>query len=337
VRRDLTAPEPCVRVRVPAKVNLFLAVRGRRADGFHELVTVFQSVSLYDSLRVGFAGPPGRGHHPAARRRMRVLLSHDAGDAIPSGADNLAVKAARVLGEVANVIDLAVVDDRANTLASPDDKDVSTAPATVIELRKGIPVAGGMAGGSADAAGTLLALNELWACGLSREELRDIAARLGSDVPFCVVGGTALATGRGTHIAQVLCRGTYHWVVCQAAEPLSTAEVYRAWDRYCQPSEVEPDAVLQALRNSDAEALGAALTNDLEPAAFALRPELADHKRALREAGALGVVLSGSGPTLLALAEDEAEAKRIAGEVAGLFSAVSVARSPVGGPEVTPC
>lgn len=334
--RDLTAPDPCVRVRVPAKVNLFLAVRGRRDDGFHELVTVFQSVSLYDRLRVGFAGPPGQGHHPAARRRMRVRLSHDAGDAIPDGADNLAIKAARVLGEVANVIDHAIVDERAATLATPEN-EAPSAPATVIELSKGIPVAGGMAGGSADAAATLLALNELWACGLSREDLRDVAARLGSDVPFCVVGGTALATGRGTRIAQVLCRGTYHWVVCQAEQPLSTAEVYRAWDRHCAPSEVEPDAVLQALRSSDAEALGAALTNDLEPAAFALRPELRDHKQALRDAGALGVVLSGSGPTLLALAEDEAEAKRIAGEVAGLFRQVSVARSPVGGPEVASC
>jgi 4-diphosphocytidyl-2-C-methyl-D-erythritol kinase len=320
-------------VRVAAKINLFLAVRGRRPDGYHELVTVLQAVSLYDELRVGLVGPPGRGQHPAARRRMRVLLRHDGGPEVPAGGDNLAVKAARILGSSANVIDFAVVDGSAATLPAADEDHPPT-PSTILDLRKGIPVAGGMAGGSADAAAALVALNELWGCRLDRDHLRAVAAGLGSDVPFCVVGGTALATGRGTELAQVLCRGTFHWVVCQASEPLATAAVYRVWDRMCRPGEIQPDAVLQALRSSDAEALGAALHNDLQPAAFALRPELEEHATALRETGAVGVVLSGSGPTLLGLATDERAAAALADRVAPLFHRVQVARSPVGGPEL---
>lgn len=336
MRWDRSSGAPCVSVRVPAKLNLYLSVRGRRPDGYHELVTVFQSVSVYDRVRTGLIGPPGQGHHPAARRRMRVALWHDAGTSVPSGTDNLAVQAARALGHAAGVIDLAFVDARALRPADPEVESV-TSPYTVIDLRKSIPVGAGMAGGSADAAATLVALNELWGCDLSRSDLRDVGAQLGSDVPFCVVGGTALATGRGTALAQVLCRGTFHWVVCTAAEPLSTADVYKSWDRACSVNEVQPDAVVQALRNTDPEALGAALHNDLEPAAFALRPELADQKELLLDAGALGAVLSGSGPTLLALAATEQHARDLCERVSDEFHTVRVARSPVGGPEIGAC
>ncbi|HVM19101.1 MAG TPA: 4-(cytidine 5'-diphospho)-2-C-methyl-D-erythritol kinase [Egibacteraceae bacterium] len=327
---------PCVSVRVPAKLNLFLSVRGRRPDGYHELVTVFQSVSLFDRVRAGLIGPPGQGHHPAARRRMRVALWHDGGPDVPSGTENLAVRAARALGDAAGVIDLAFVDARATRLADPE-VDHAASPYTVLDLRKTIPVGAGMAGGSADAAAALVALNELWHCDLSRDDLRTVAAEVGSDVPFCVVGGTALASGRGTALAQVLCRGTFHWVVCTAAEPLGTAEVYRSWDRVCAVNEVQPDAVVQALRNSDAEALGAALHNDLEPAAFALRPQLADAKRVLLHAGALGAVLSGSGPTMLALCESAAAATALAERVQNDFDGVRTAVSPAGGPELGTC
>ena len=327
---------PCVSVRVPAKLNLFLSVRGRRPDGYHELVTVFQSVSVFDRVRAGIVGPPGQGHHPAARRRMRVALWHDAGTSVPSGTDNLAVKAARALGAAAGVIDLAFVDARALQRADPE-VDHAASPYTVIDLRKHIPISAGMAGGSADAAATLVALNELWATDLSRDDLRAVGAELGSDVPFCVVGGTALATGRGTNFAQVLCRGTFHWVVCTAAQPLATADVYRSWDRSCAVNEIQPDAVVQALRSTDAEALGAALHNDLEPAAFALRPELAEQKESLLDAGALGAVLSGSGPTLLALAESADHATQLSQRLEGSFASVQAASSPAGGPEIGPC
>jgi 4-diphosphocytidyl-2-C-methyl-D-erythritol kinase len=325
-----------VSVRVPAKLNLFLSVRGRRPDGYHELVTVLQSVSLYDRVRAGLIGPPGQGHHPAARRRMRVALWHDGGANIPSGVDNLAVKAARVLGHAAGVIDLAFVDARALRPADPEVES-ATSPYTVLDLRKTIPVGAGMAGGSADAAATLVALNELWGCDLSRDDLREVGAELGSDVPFCLVGGTALATGRGTALAQVLYRGAFHWVVCMDDQPLSTADVYKSWDRCCSVNEVQPDAVVQALRSSDAEALGAALHNDLEPAAQELRPSLVDAKAKLLDAGALGAVLSGSGPTMLALAESAEHASRICSQMQGEFSRVQVASSPAGGPELGSC
>lgn len=336
MRWDRSNGAPCVSVRAPAKLNLFLSVRGRRSDGYHELVTVFQSVSLFDRVRAGLIGPPGQGHHPAARRRMRVALWHDGGDAVPSGMDNLAVKAARALGHAAGVIDLAFVDARALRLADPEVES-ATSPYTVLDLRKEIPVAAGMAGGSADAAATLVALNELWNCDLSREDLREVGAQLGSDVPFCLLGGTALATGRGTSLAQVLYRGTFHWVVCTDNEPLATADVYQSWDRACAVNEVQPDAVVQALRSNDAEALGAALHNDLEPAAQALRPSLVDAKQTLLDAGALGAVLSGSGPTMLGLAASAEDARQICSRLQGEFSSVQVASSPAGGPELGTC
>jgi len=302
-------------------VNLFLAVRGQRGDGFHELVTVLQTVDLHDVVHAELFAPPGRGQHPATRTHMSIELTGHALPGVPSDATNLAVRAAVALGERIGLADLA----------SPDDGD---RPRTQLTLDKTIPVAGGMAGGSADAAAALVALNELWGAGLDREELAEVAADLGSDVPFCLVGGTALATGRGTAVAQVLCRGRFNWVVCEAAASLSTLAVYRAWDEACSPSRVEPDAVLAALGASDPEALGAALHNDLEPAAFALRPELAEGKARLCEAGAVGAVLSGSGPTLLALCRDEADAVNVADAVGDTFRSVTVTTSPAGGPEL---
>lgn len=308
-----------VRVRVPAKVNLFLAVRGVRDDGYHELVTVFQTVGIHDelTLRLDAAG----GVHPALRRFMDVRLRHDAGAGVPDGDENLAVRAARLL--------------LAHVSGEPDgEHDGLDAPVTDVELRKTIPVAAGMAGGSADAAGVLVGLNELWEAGLDRTELRAIGAELGADVPFCVTGGTALATGTGTAVAQVLARGTYHWVVGMSDEPLSTPAVYRAFDEVGTPSEVEPDVVLQALRTGDAEVLGAALHNDLEVAAVHLRPELGEALDALRAAGALGAIVSGSGPTVVALAASAEDARRIAERTGDRFDRVAVTSSPAGGPEV---
>jgi 4-diphosphocytidyl-2-C-methyl-D-erythritol kinase len=312
-------------VRTPAKINLFLAVRGMRPDGYHDLVTILQTVSVRDEVASHIEGPPGRSHHPAGRRHMHLRLELDETVGVPSGDGNLVTRAARLLGRR-----VGVLSPHDSELAVPSD----AAPSTVLTLDKRIPVAGGMAGGSSDAAATLVALNRLWDCGLSVDELTGLAADLGSDVPFCVVGGTALATGRGTEVARVLCRGTFHWVVGVSSEPLSTPEVYRAWDRCCRPSEVEPDLVLTALSTGDAEALGAALTNDLQPAAFTIRPRLAAQRQALLDAGALGAVLSGSGPTMLGLARDAADAMRLAETVRAHFDRVEVASSPAGGPEV---
>ncbi|MDP9022305.1 MAG: 4-(cytidine 5'-diphospho)-2-C-methyl-D-erythritol kinase [Actinomycetota bacterium] len=320
-------PAPTVRVRVPAKVNLFLAVRGRRPDGMHDIVSVMHTIGIHDEVSVRFEGPRVACYHPAARRLLDVTIEHDAGIDVPRDASNLAVRAARALAD-ALVRRGPATEDHDRVRPEPG------APVTRIALAKRIPVGAGMAGGSADAAATLVALNELWDAQLSREEMRSVAADVGADVPFCVGGGTALATGTGTATAQVLCRSTFHWVVGMSDQPMSTAEVYRMWDRVAVPSEVEPDAVLQALRAKDAEALGAALHNDLEQAAFRLRPQLRDAKESLLDAGAFGAVMSGSGPTVLGVAGDPQHARRLAAAVAQRFDRVEVARSPAGGPEI---
>jgi 4-diphosphocytidyl-2-C-methyl-D-erythritol kinase len=314
-------PSACVRVRVPSKVNLFLAVRGLRPDGYHELVTVLQTLSIHDTILARLDGSPGSAQHPAARRFMELAFTQEASPNVPADADNLAVRAARQLMGLVGV----------GTAERAGDADV---PVTRLHLTKRIPVAAGMAGGSADAAGALLALNQLWGTELDRDELREVAAELGADVPFCVTGGTALATGTGTATAQVLTRGVYHWVVGISRAPLSTPTVYRAFDEVGASSEAEPDAVLQALRTGDTEALGAALHNDLEVAAFHLRPELRDSRDALLEAGALGALVSGSGPTLVGLASSAQHAVELADRVRDRFDRVEVALSPAGGPEL---
>jgi 4-diphosphocytidyl-2-C-methyl-D-erythritol kinase len=323
-----TATGPQVQVRIPSKVNLFLSVRGTRPDGYHELVTVFQTVSIYDTVLARLDGRPASAH-PAARRFMGLTFTVDSAGAVPAAVigqlpldgDNLAVRAAHALMTLAGV----------GTAGAGSQSDV---PVTHLHLSKSIPVAAGMAGGSADAAATLVALNGLWEVDLTREELREVAASLGADVPFCVTGGTALATGIGTATAQVLARGVYHWVVGISDEPLSTPEVFRAFDEVGSPTTSEPDAVLQALRTGDAEALGAALHNDLEVAALHLRPRLADGRAALLAAGALGAVVSGSGPTVVGLASSAQDAGAIAERVRHCFDRVEVAMSPAGGPEV---
>jgi 4-diphosphocytidyl-2-C-methyl-D-erythritol kinase len=311
-----------VRVRVPGKVNLFLAVRRIRPDGYHDIVSVLQTVSIHDTIVARLDGKAVSAH-PAARRFMELAFTVDGmlDGSVPINGDNLAVKAARAL----------MLESGIGTEPHADDQDV---PVTRLHLTKRIPVAAGMAGGSADAAGALLALNHLWQADFDRDELRGLAGALGADVPFCVTGGTALATGTGTSTAQVLTRGVYHWVVGISDTPLSTPDVYRAFDEVSEPTDVEPDAVLQALRTGDAEALGAALYNDLEVAALHLLPDLAERKQAMLDAGALGAMVSGSGPTLVALAGNAQEAIMIAERVAGDFDRVEVALSPAGGPEL---
>lgn len=316
IRDEMTAVR--VDVRVPAKVNLFLAVRGRRDDGYHELVSIMQTVSLRDTVVAAMDGDPAF-LHPATRRLLQVEFTHDGTAGVPDDAENLVVRAANLL---------------LDRLGGDGDAEVDAEHALVtrLHLDKRIPVAAGMAGGSADAAATLIALNTLWDGGLEKDELRELAGEIGADVPFCVTGGTALATGTGTATAQVLCRGTFHWVVGMSDEPLSTPAVYETFDRVGTPTEKEPDMVLQALRTADPEVLGAALHNDLESAAFALRPSLQEARDAMLEAGALGAVVSGSGPTVLALATDKVQASQIQAAVASHFDRCEIATSPNGGP-----
>ncbi|MFN2557992.1 MAG: 4-(cytidine 5'-diphospho)-2-C-methyl-D-erythritol kinase [Nitriliruptorales bacterium] len=322
-------------VRVPAKVNLFLAVQGRRADGMHDIVSVLHTVSLYDELTATFERRLS-GHLDPMGGALEVLLEHDAGPRVPTGEENLALQAARSLAR-------SVCPGTVSSAGHPSGRGLNPpahstlfgrAFVTRLVLEKRIPIAAGMAGGSADAAAALLALNRLWACGLDHEALRSLAAGLGADVPFSITGGTALATGTGVAIAQVLCRGTYHWVVGIDEEPLPTATVYEAWDEVGTPSGATPDPVLQALRHDDPKALAPALHNDLEVAAFHLRPSLREASATMLQAGALRTLVSGSGPTLVALAADARHARRIAGAIAGCFDRVEVVRSPAGGPEI---
>lgn len=309
-----------LRVRVAAKINPFLAVRGRRDDGMHEVVTVLQAIAIHDELAGQFSGPPAALHHPAGRRPMTVALDDDPDPGIPVE-DNLVLRAARRLlerfGPVLTVADAA-----------------ATPPTTRLRLDKRIPVAAGMGGGSADAAAALVLLNELWRLGLGTRALARVGAELGADVPFCLAGGTALGTGTGTDVVSLLCRGSFHWVVCIDDRPLLTADVYRAWDEVGEPGGAEPDAVIEALAAGDAQALGAALHNDLEAAALHLRPALRGVADRLRDAGALGVVVSGSGPTVLGLAGSQPHARMIAARVARHVARVEVARSPAGGPQL---
>jgi 4-diphosphocytidyl-2-C-methyl-D-erythritol kinase len=312
-------PEP-VTVRVPAKINLHLAVGPVRADGYHELVTVFQAISLYDELTAT----------PA--RTLTLAVSGEGAEELPADGDNLAWRAAALLAERAGV-----------------------AAAVHLELTKTIPVAAGLAGGSADAAAALVACDALWGTGLAREELVELAAHLGADVAFGLVGGTALGTGRGERLTPVLAGGRWHWVLAVAHGGLPTPQVYAELDRLRlegaaatsvtalrgadegSPSELGPaSGVINALRAQDPEQLGKLLANDLQPAAFALRPGLRSTVRAGVELGALGAVVSGSGPTCALLARSEEHAVRLAAALAGagVCRTVKVVSGPVGGARV---
>lgn len=292
-------------MRAPAKVNLHLSVGRRRPDGYHDLTTVFQAVGLYDDVVLERADA------------LTVEVSGDDADRVPTDATNLAARAVQLLA--------------AHTGESPD---------VAITIRKGIPVAGGCAGGSADAAAALVGCDVLWGTGLTRDELGKIGAQLGSDVPFSLHGGTALGTGRGEQLTPVLGQGTYSWVLALPEGGLSTPEVYAQLDRQRETGPVgvvrDPAQVLTALRSGDAVALGRALGNDLQPAAVALRPALRLLLDTGRELGALGVLVSGSGPTVALLARDEGHAVDLAAALAGhgVCRAVRRADGPVAGARV---
>lgn len=275
-----------VLVRASAKVNLHLAVGALRPDGFHDLTTVFHAVDLHDDVEA----TPGEG--------TTVTVTGEGAESVPLDGENLAVQAARLLAEhVGRKADVALA------------------------ITKGIPVAGGCAGGSADAAATLVACDALWGTGLTRTGLASLAARLGSDVPFALHGGTALGTGRGERLTPVLARFSTSWVLALADGGLSTPDVYRELDRQRGSGPVavasEPSAVLAALRAGDPVALGHALTNDLQAPALSLAPQLRRLLETGRELGALGCLVSGSGPTVAMLARDADAADSLAAALAG--------------------
>jgi 4-diphosphocytidyl-2-C-methyl-D-erythritol kinase len=304
----LAVVPPPVTVRVPSKVNLHLAVGDRRADGYHDLATVFQSLSLTDEVTVAVADEPG------------VEVHGEGAGTVPTGASNLAWRAVEELARYAG-------------------RDISELKVRVV-IRKGIPVAGGMAGGSADAAATLVGLASLWRLEVGRDELALLAAKIGSDVPFVLHGGVALGTGRGEQLVPVLSRHTFHWVLAFDRRGLSTPKVYAELDRLRADGEpptvgaVEP--VLEALASGDPRQLALLLGNDLQPAAVSLRPGLRRTLRAGVTAGALAGTVSGSGPTCAFLCESNEDALRVAAELsgAGVCRTVRVAHGPVPGARV---
>lgn len=290
-------PDP-VTVRAPAKVNLALAVGPLGDDGYHPIETVFHAVSLYDELTA------------TAAEGISVTVEGEGAEQVGSGPDNIATRAAVLLAE----------RTECNLGAH-------------LQIKKAIPVAGGMAGGSADAAAALVACDALWGTGLDRDALVELAAELGADVPFSLVGGTALGVGRGDVLTPVLARGNYHWVFAIAWEGLRTPDVYAEFDRRGKAGMTGTEDVIAALRAGDALALGRALSNDLQESAVALRPELGKVLRAGVDLGAVGAVVSGSGPTVALLARDGRSATALAAALAAedVCRAVRTAHGPVPG------
>lgn len=303
-------PTGSVTVRVPGKVNLHLAVGDLRADGYHELSTVFHAVSLFDDVTVRNAD------------LLSLEMSGEGAESLPCDERNLAWRAAELLAD-----------------------HVGRAPDVAISIAKSIPVAGGMAGGSGNAAAVLVAMNHLWELGLPRRDLHALAAKLGSDVPFALHGGTALGSGRGEELATVLARSTFHWVLAFAHDGLSTPAVFGEIDRLradpdrdLPPRLTDVEPVLTALASGDPKELAGLLGNDLQPAALSLRADLRRTLRAGEEAGALAGIVSGSGPTCAFLCASATDAVEVGAALsgAGVCRTVRVASGPVHGARVVP-
>ena len=301
-------PIKSVTVRVPAKVNLQLSVGPRESDGYHQLVTVFQAISIFDDVTVEI-GEQGTG--------INLTVSGDQIHGVPTDSTNLVVKA---IDLIADKFEL--------------DIDVN------VDVKKSIPVAGGMAGGSADAAAAIVAIDELYSLEMTREEMHSIAAQLGSDVPFLLSGGTAIGQGRGDQLTAALSRGTYHWVLALSSVGLSTPAVYGECDRLRQGLDISDpqisDALMQALLSADPSNVGKLLINDLQPAACSLRPALRLILDVGQEYGALGAIVSGSGPTVAFLVSDEEHGLdlAVALSASGVVGSVTRAFGPVHGAKV---
>jgi 4-diphosphocytidyl-2-C-methyl-D-erythritol kinase len=294
-----------VTVRVPGKVNVYLGVGPREFSGYHELATIFQSVGIYDEVTVSAA--------PA----LTISSLGAYASQIPTDETNLAWQAAQLVAR-----------------ACGEDPNVH------IQIDKAIPIAAGMAGGSADAAATLLACDAFWNAGIPREQLDAMAATLGSDVPFMLHGGCALGVGRGEVLSPVMIRGNFHWVFAIFDEGLSTAQIYEKTDdirglEFEELPEVPID-LLSALARGDAPTLGRLLHNDLQIAATTMRPQLGRVLEQGIDLGALGAVISGSGPTCAFLVRDESSAIDlvVALKATGLVDDVLHAHGPVPGARI---
>jgi 4-diphosphocytidyl-2-C-methyl-D-erythritol kinase len=301
-----------VHARAPGKVNLYLGVGAVGDDGYHEVATVYQAVSLYEDVRVW----------PAEDITLSFSGPIDC-SGLPRDERNIAVRAAQLVADLAGVTS-----------------------GVRIEIEKNVPIAGGMGGGSADAAATLIACDALWETGLTREQLHELAAQLGADVPFALAGGTAIGLGRGDELSPVLSQGRFDWVLVLPRGELSTPAVYRELDAHRErhagelgPVQRHPSVsteLLQALRAGDPSLLAENLANDLQAPAIHLSDELAEVLELGERAGALAGLVSGSGPTVAFLAEDrEAAIDLQIGLSASQLRAVRVS-GPVHGARVMP-
>jgi 4-diphosphocytidyl-2-C-methyl-D-erythritol kinase len=294
-----------VEVQVPAKVNLQLSVGPRKVNGYHDVVTVFQAVSLFDCVKIH------RGEN------FNLSIKGDYTNGVPLDQSNLVYKAVELMAE-----------------------KFQTDLNLEIEINKSIPVAGGMAGGSADAAGTLLAIDALYGLGLSKDELGEVARKLGSDVPFMLHGGTAVGRGQGDEITPALSRGNYHWVIAVSSSGLSTPAVYGECDRLRTGLDIKApslnDELLQALLSGDSVRVGKSLSNDLQAAACSLRPALRLILDTGQEYGALGGIVSGSGPSVAFLVADEDHSLDLAVALtsSGVVGSVARAQGPVHGAKI---
>jgi 4-diphosphocytidyl-2-C-methyl-D-erythritol kinase len=282
-----------IRVRAHAKINVFLRVLARREEGYHEIESLVSPISLADDVTV----------RPAERLQVQVRGEEpvDGGEAAPAGGLNLALVAA-----------LALAD------ACPE------AEGALVEIDKRIPVAGGLGGGSADAAATLRALNQLWGCGVESSELERIAERIGSDVPAMLRAAPIVMAGRGERVLPADL-AAFHWALVRFGFGVRSPDAYRWWDADGGHSGPDPMPLLEAAATGDASALGASLYNDLEPSVVSRHPEIGAVKQRLLESGALGAVMSGSGSSVLGLARDPAHARELA---AGFENAEPVVSPP---------
>lgn len=294
-----------ITVRAAAKINLQLGVGPIRPDGFHPLATIYQAIGLYDDVTV----------ESADDWSLTVSADHTLDvSGVPTDASNIAWKAALALATHHGV-------DRAARIL----------------IDKTIPVAGGLAGGSANAAATLVAIDRLWNLNTSDEDLLRIAATLGSDVPFALIGGTAIGTGRGEVVEPVVDSGSWWWVVAESEVGLSTPRVYAEFDTLISDAVdpvIDPD-LLAALGSGDIEALASCLSNDLQTPALHLRPDLREVLDVGDGHGAMRSLISGSGPTCLFLCADHASALSVReGLRAEGIERVQVAPGPVAGAHV---
>jgi 4-diphosphocytidyl-2-C-methyl-D-erythritol kinase len=305
-----SATPSAVHVRAPGKINVFLKVGSLLEDGYHDVAIAYQAVSLYEDVRA----------YPADDFSVSVTGTVEL-TRVPTDASNIAIKAAQLLA-----------------------RTTGYRGGVRLAIEKHVPVTGGMGGGSADAAATLLACDALWQTGVSREGMLDLAMQLGADVPFALTGGTAIGTGRGDQLSPALAKGQFQWVLVLADFGLSTPAVYseldRHRDRHAQdifPATTTPSVdanVLQALRAGDPHMLADCLFNDLQAPALHLQPSLAGILELGERSGALAGVISGSGPTVAFLAADSDSALELQLALSAAKLTVVRATGPVHGARI---